>query len=364
MSATLVWRLAGAASAWLTMLAPPITLLCWLAGRDAMPFVLGSVILSPLVFSRVMRALRGNATRVKHRWMLVFGAGAVLLPFTVLGTPLAAISSPRTAGLIVVALWLATFVHARRRAEHIENVSLVVELPGLASELRFVQLSDVHVGSREPEFLVRVVEQAMAHQPDFVVITGDLLDESRIRGDDLASLSRFDCPVFLCIGNHERYVDLDKALAAIAHQGVTILRDDSIVHGPLRIIGIDDRDRPNDLPGVLAAIGEDRAHIDVLLYHRPDGWSAARAAGIPLTLSGHTHGGQIWPFGLLVKRQYPEMTGRFDRDGKTLYVSAGTGTWGPVLRLGTRSEMTVVELRPATGLDEQADRENPAAQTL
>jgi len=344
LSSSIVWRLAGAAAAWLTLLAPPVTLLCWLAGLAALPYVLVSLLLSPLVFGQVMGALRGNATRLKHRWMLAFGCGAVLLPLTVLGTPVAMVVSPRTAGLLVLVLWVVALVHARRQAEHIDNVTLAVTLPGLAEDLRFVQLSDIHVGSREPGFLERVVDQAMAHQPAFVVITGDLLDESRIERDDLTALSRFDCPVYLCIGNHERYVDLDKALDAIAHQGVTILRDDSIVHGPLRIIGVDDRDRPDELPGVLTALGKDAERIDVLLYHRPDGWSAARAAGIPLTLSGHTHGGQIWPFGLLVKRQYPEMTGRFDRDDKTLYVSAGTGTWGPALRLGTRSEMTIVEL--------------------
>ena len=92
----------------------------------------------------------------------------------------------------------------------------------------------------------------------------------------------------------------------------------------------------------------------MLLYHRPDGWAAARAAGVRLMLAGHTHGGQIWPFGLAVRRAYPEDIGRFDADGSTLYVSPGTGTWGPVFRLGgggggggTRSEMTLVELVPA-----------------
>lgn len=347
MKAGFIWTLVGSLAAWLTLLAPPLALLSWLTAQRALPIVLGSLLLAPFVFGLLMRALRSDRTRVKHRWTVAFGLGAVLLPISLLGIPIAWLVSPQAAGIVVLAAWIALAIHARRRADIIADVALAIEMPGILQPLRFLQLSDIHIGSRNGDFLARVVTQALAHAPEFVVITGDLVDESRIGPDDLTALGQFDCPVYFCIGNHERYVDLDAALRAIAHHGVTILRDSSVEHGPLRIIGIDDRDRPDELPGVLARIGQASHKIDVLLYHRPDGWSAARAAGIPLTLSGHTHGGQIWPFGLLVKRQYPELIGRFEREGTTLNVSSGTGTWGPSLRLGTRSEMTVIDLVPA-----------------
>ena len=349
MSPATAWRLGGAASAWLTLLAPPAALLAWLAGASAWPFALGSLALAPPLFGHVMRALRGERTRLRHRWMNAFGLGAVLLPVTAAGAVARLALAPRTVGLLVLVSWVGLVLHARRRAVRIRDVSLVLPLPGLARPIRLVQLSDVHVGSREGDLLARVVEQARGHAPELVVITGDLLDESRVGTAELAALARFDCPVFLVLGNHERYVDTAAAIAAIEHHGVRVLRDGAAVHGPLRLLGIDDRDRPDALPDVLAGIPPDPERVDVLLYHRPDGWSAARARGIPLTLSGHTHGGQIWPFGLLVRRHYPETTGRFERDGCTLYVSAGTGTWGPELRLGTRSEMTVIDLLPADG---------------
>ena len=349
MNRALPFLLAGGVTAWLTLIAPPLALLSWLAGRAALPAVLLGAVAAPFAFAALMASLRGNRKRARHRWMLALGLGAVLLPVVVgvavlgLALPL----GPRALGALALALWIALAVHARGRARRVVDVPLELALPGLGRPLRMVQLSDVHVGSRDAAFLERVVDQARGHDPELVVITGDLLDESRVGADDLATLARFECPVYLAIGNHERYVDLDAALAAIRRHGVRVLRDETATHGPLRLIGLDDRDRPDALPGLLARLGDDPDRVDVLLYHRPDGWAAARARGIPLTLSGHTHGGQIWPFGLLVRRQYRDMIGRFERDGTTLYVSSGTGTWGPAMRLGTRSEMTVIDLVPA-----------------
>ena len=85
----------------------------------------------------------------------------------------------------------------------------------------------------------------------------------------------------------------------------------------------------------------------MLLYHRPQGFEAAADNGVDLMLSGHTHAGQMWPLGILVKRQFPFIKGTYQHNDSTLYVSQGTGTWGPIMRLGTISEMTLIELEPA-----------------
>jgi len=207
-----------------------------------------------------------------------------------------------------------------------------------------VQISDVHVGSRSPAFLQKVVSQVNQHKPDIVVITGDLLDASTVGSNDLAALNQLACPAYMCIGNHERYVDLDKALDSIASHGVTILRDESLTIDGIQLIGIDDRDKPDALPAILDKIQIDPALFSILLYHRPDGWQAALDKNIRLTLAGHTHAGQMFPFGFLVKRQYPNMAGLFTSEEKSLYVSVGTGTWGPIFRLGTQCEMTVIDL--------------------
>ncbi|MEM7257593.1 MAG: hypothetical protein AAF404_09415, partial [Pseudomonadota bacterium] len=112
---------------------------------------------------------------------------------------------------------------------------------------------------------------------------------------------------------------------------------------------VDDTDNPAHAAQQLATIPVDADRFSVLLYHRPDGWTAARKHGIDLMLAGHTHAGQIWPFGLLVKRQFPQMAGYFSQEQQHMFVSQGTGTWGPTLRFGTRCEMTVIDLQPEKG---------------
>ena len=344
--------LGGTLAAWLTLLAPPLTLAGWLAGVPAWPAPLVAVPLAPVVFGAVMRALRGSSARARWLWMQAFGLGALLLPVVVVGLLLRSVLPPTTVGAIVAVAWALVALVANRAARRVRVRRLEVEVADLERPVRLVQLSDVHVGSRPAGFLRSVVRDAVELSPELVLITGDLVDASDIPEDALAALDALTdegIPVYLSLGNHERYTHLERTLARIEARGVRVLRDEAVVHGSLRLIGIDDRDRPDALPGILARLAEAKAdeRPDVLLYHRPDGWHAAREAGVRLMLAGHTHGGQIWPFGLAVRRVYPETVGRFDADGSTLYVSPGTGTWGPVFRLGTRSEMTLVELVPA-----------------
>ncbi|MGI9450681.1 MAG: metallophosphoesterase, partial [Geminicoccaceae bacterium] len=173
-------------------------------------------------------------------------------------------------------------------------------------------------------------------------------DASAVKSEDLNALGEVSCPVYFALGNHERYIDLDAAIAMISSKGVDLLRSQAMIHGQLQIVGIDDADNPDHVGNNLPGIELSDHHYRILLYPRPDGWQAARRAGIDLMLAGHTHGGQIWPFNHVVRQRFKYLTGLFSEDGRHLYVSPGTGCWGPVMRLGTRSEMTVINLVPAT----------------
>jgi len=250
---------------------------------------------------------------------------------------------PQPAGLtiaaFVAALSLAGFVNAQLL--HVERVRLAG--PTSVSGLTLVQISDVHIGSRSPRLLERIVERVNELQPDYVLITGDLIDFAGISRTELAPLGEFDAPAYFAIGNHERYVDLaaiDERLRAL---GVNVLRDEAAVDGPFQFIGVDDVDQAARIAAPLSRIALSKDHYGVLLYHRPDGFDAAIERGIPLTLSGHTHAGQLVPFNFLVRRIYPRIRGLYEASGSLLYVSPGTGTWGPVLRIGSRSEITLFE---------------------
>ncbi len=276
--------------------------------------------------------------------MQALGAGTVLMSLVIVGSLLILFLNPVHVGIIVLIAWIGLSAFAISRAIKIAPRHLHFHAPQLPNPLRVVQISDVHIGSRSAAFLQRVVDDVNQHKPNIVVITGDLLDASAVSTEDLAALANLNAPTYKCIGNHERYVDLDKALASITAHGVTVLRDEVVTEQGLQIIGIDDRDRPDTLPATLNAMSLNESLYSILLYHRPDGWQAALDRNIHLTLAGHTHAGQMFPFGFLVKRQYPNMAGLFTEQGKSLYVSIGTGTWGPIFRLGTQNEMTVIDL--------------------
>lgn len=261
-------------------------------------------------------------------------------------TPLRLIASGQLAGTTALTLWLVACLFGVYAAHKIHNKTLTINSHKITKPHRFVHISDIHAGSRSSAFVQKCIDQALSHQPDAIFITGDLLDSSAVDKKFLMPLATANCPTWMCLGNHERYVNLDQAINAIEHNKTVILRNTTDKYKEINLIGIDDADDPQQVAKVLPAIPVNREEFNVLLYHKPDGWTAARQQGIDLMLAGHTHAGQVWPFGLLVKRQFPEMVGHFVKENQHLYVSPGTGTWGPILRFGTRCEMTVIDLKP------------------
>ncbi|MFN2166389.1 MAG: metallophosphoesterase [Anaerolineae bacterium] len=222
---------------------------------------------------------------------------------------------------------------------------LDVTAPEAAKGMRLAQISDVHVGSRSGRFLDRVVRRVNREQPDGVFITGDLVDFRGIQRDELAALGRLEAPAWFVIGNHERYVDLEAICERLRSLGVRVLRNESLESGALQIVGIDDAEPKTQVGRVLPFFEPLAERCRILLYHRPDGAADAAAWGAHLMLCGHTHNGQIVPFDHLVRRVFPRICGLYQVDGMTLYVSPGTGTWGPVMRLGSRCEVTMLHLR-------------------
>jgi uncharacterized protein len=255
----------------------------------------------------------------------------VVAPLPERGSGLALLGS--TVGLAVLA-----FVNAQR----LHLVEVPVRGPAALRGLKLAQISDVHVGSRGGRFLARVVRKANAARADYIMITGDLVDFRAVGSDVLAPLQTLEAPAFFVIGNHERYVDCDAICRRLEGLGVRVLRNASVRAGPLQLLGIDDAEPKNQVRNVLERLSPDPDAFRVLLYHRPDGADDAAAWGAQLMLCGHTHNGQIVPFNYLVRRVFPRIRGSYVVGGLHLYVSPGTGTWGPVLRLGSRCEITVL----------------------
>jgi predicted MPP superfamily phosphohydrolase len=268
-----------------------------------------------------------------------------------------------------IALILALFAsaYAFYEARHIRSDHVTVtsaKLPPSVNRVRIVQISDVHIGLlfRESR-LEGILAAVRAAAPDIIVSTGDLVD-GRLSREEVIShqnglankLAELAAPggKFAVTGNHEFYAGLEQALAFTRTAGFTVLRNQSIsLPNGIIISGIDDpagRTMGQSPPGptekeLLRSVAADHFHL--LLKHRPQ-IPAESDGRFDLQLSGHVHQGQIFPFYLLVRLEYPIPCGTTTTQGRSLiHVSRGTGTWGPPMRLLAPPEVTIIDLVPA-----------------
>jgi predicted MPP superfamily phosphohydrolase len=299
----------------------------------------------------LVRFTRERLPRLVARWLSLscmtwLGLSFILFALLWLFEPINLLlsPSPRHSAWVLLGVTALSALVGAVNAQLIGIKTIRLRFPQLRRRLRVIQISDVHIGSRRPGLLRRIVKKANSLRPDYVMITGDLIDLPHIDVDELRPLSEFEAPVYYVIGNHERYVDLDEIDARLRMLGLTVLRNECATAHPLQIIGIDDAEDTAQVEAQLAQLNLDHEAFKILLYHRPDGLEAAAACGVHLMLTGHTHAGQMIPFNLVVKRFFAHIRGLVTYGSTTLYVSPGTGTWGPVMRLGSRSEITCFDL--------------------
>jgi uncharacterized protein len=229
------------------------------------------------------------------------------------------------------------------------------------------QLSDVHLSpSMRREYIEDVVRKTLSIKPDLIVITGDIADGSCTRLRDLlAPFEDLQAPhgIYAVTGNHEYYCGADEWIEALHGIGIRTLRNERVTIGSpeasFDLAGIDDLSaeylHPTHRSDLAAALqGRDPQRELVLLAHQPRAIHAAAKSGVGLMLSGHTHGGQIWPMGYVVNLFQPYVKG-WARHGDTqIYVSRGTGYGGPPMRLAVPAEITRIELQTNPKLDPQA----------
>lgn len=284
--------------------------------------------------------------------------GALVFADVLLESDLAYLAlSPLYALLIPCFSALAVTVYGTFEARHIRNETVIIRNPKIPKDLgviRIAQISDVHLGLLLREkTLTRILRVIQAIDPDLLVSTGDLVDGQTDDMDGLADLLWAIQPrygKFAVTGNHDFYAGLTNALDFKAKAGFSVLRGEARqVAGSIQIVGVDDptgryfgQSPDINEQKLLSSLPAD--HFTLLLKHQPE----VNKSTLPLfdlQLSGHTHRGQIFPFSLIVRLFIPYSHGLVPLPHHTfMYVSRGTGTWGPPIRFLSPPEVTVIEL--------------------
>jgi predicted MPP superfamily phosphohydrolase len=341
--------------------------------------VVGILLLS--VSTLLMPAGLFGSSLKRFRWseqltwagLLAMGFFSSLLVLTVLRDVVLLILSVASAGgpaidrataigvpLLALGVTLVGFVNARRVAQVVEVEVPIAGLPAAFHGYSIVQISDIHVGPTiKRGYLNAIVTKVNALKPDAIAITGDLVDGSVQRlGIHTAPLERLSARdgAFFVTGNHEYYSGADQWIAEMRRLGLTVLVNEHVVREreghALMIAGVADfmahqfDESHRSDPHAAAAGAPDNVRIRVLLAHQPRSAEAAADAGFDLQLSGHTHGGQFFPWNLFVPLQQPYTAGLNRLRSLWVYTSRGTGYWGPPKRFGAPSEITHLRLGP------------------
>jgi predicted MPP superfamily phosphohydrolase len=277
----------------------------------------------------------------------------------------ATLSARTVSFLMLISAAILAFVGLlqARRPRVVRVPITIANLPADLDGYRIVQWSDVHVGPTiQRRFVESLVERTNELRADAIVITGDLIDghvdDLRQAVEPLRDLRAPD-GVFVVTGNHEYYWRASEWVKEFARLGLTFLKNEHrlIRRGDASLVmaGVTDpvgRDTHQTNP-TAALAGAPADATRVLLAHRPQTAQAASRLGVHLQLSGHTHGGQFFPFNLMIRWFQPVVSGLHRIGNTLLYVSRGTGYWGPPSRLGVGGEITMIELRRRT--DGQTD---------
>jgi predicted MPP superfamily phosphohydrolase len=263
--------------------------------------------------------------------------------------------------LLGIAVTLLGLWNARRTAGVVKVDVPVAGLPEALTGFTIVQISDIHVGTTiRARYVEGIVEAVNRLKPDVVAITGDLVDGSVAElGSHVAPLARLVSRhgSFFVTGNHEYYSGVVPWMAELTRLGIRVLHNEHVViqrsGAKLVLAGVPDygaghfHDSHRSDPHAAMAGAPADARVKVLLAHQPRTAMAAASAGFDLQLSGHTHGGQFLPWNFFVRFQQPFTAGLHRLDELWVYVSRGTGYWGPPKRFGAPSEITQIRLMPA-----------------
>ena len=264
-------------------------------------------------------------------------------------------------GLVVGGLTLILCVGGIINAFTPRLTPATVELSGLRQPVRAVQLTDTHLGHfRGRRHIQRLVDMVNAANPDIIFFTGDCFESPyNLNAETVEPLRQLKVPVYFVSGNHDGYVGIDSVKSLLRQVGVRVLETEVVEDCGLQIVGLDymraDEHDGNSMhapvgDATIESVSRELIHKGdlplVVLHHNPCGGEYLEKAEVDLYLAGHTHGGQLYPLIWVNDKVFRFNRGLYQLGNMQIYTSCGSGTFGPPMRIGTRGEVTVLELRP------------------
>ena len=248
-------------------------------------------------------------------------------------------------GIIGAVSILLACVLGLKNGRDVKVKKLVFESKKIDRRLNFAFISDVHLGSNPTSHLEKICNEVMLLDVDYLLIGGDLFDTSSFQAHDLEHFLKLECPIYFVTGNHEYYVDgYKEKLEQLQRYNISMLDNDVVSFSSINLVGISDNqsiEKQIQITNELITEGM----YNLLLVHKPSIWEKV-SQNVDLMLSGHTHKGQIFPFNIFVRLKFKNVYGLFEDGGNQLYVSSGSGTWGPRMRLGTENEILKISIQP------------------
>lgn len=207
----------------------------------------------------------------------------------------------------------------------------------------FVFISDIHLGSNNSKHLIKIISIIEKYNFDFLLIGGDLIDSSTVDLSSLYEFKKLDCPIYFVTGNHEYYIkNSSDFIQNLSNYNIHHVSNETTLINNINLIGINDNlSKEKQIEIINKKIKNE--NFNLLLIHKPSVWVNIRDK-VDLMLSGHTHNGQIFPFNLFLGLQFKYKYGLHNFINSNLYVSSGSGPWGPKMRLGTFNEIILFNL--------------------
>ncbi len=317
----------------------------WLGSPTTLP---ASLLGTTLVFVSCLYYFRSKSTNKLIKFFVYEGFGIGTVSFIII-LPLILVSYFQILldyQLVIIFFFIQipTIIYGYINSKKIKTKKLLIESNLINKNIKFVFISDVHIGSNHPSSLKKLVSKINVLEFNFLVIGGDLIDSSSFKINDLYEFKKIKKPIFFVTGNHEYYIqNYNKHLKDLHKVGIKTLDNESIRLGELNLIGLCDNITNKSKVAYVEKLSQKNS-FNLLIVHKPSIWKKV-SKNANLMLSGHTHNGQIFPFNYVVKLQFPQNYGLYKNVNNYLYVSSGSGTWGPKIRIGSNNEIIHIELK-------------------